>query len=147
MSVLVHSTRSVLVRHLEPYQDFVIFWKSNTKRGIPKRPSSIRAHLGQVPFNVNSYRDLPNRAMFMFIRSDALWVKPMGGDIPKTGGLKLWCPGSDSSTGEFLPNLDPKKNLILTYAKDFSWRKWPKLAKFQRIFFSHCQIFMISSSG
>jgi hypothetical protein len=47
----------------------------------------------------------------------------------------------------FWDEISPKfdlKNLILTYTKDFSGKKWPKFARFQRIINPNCQILMIS---
>ncbi len=35
---------------------------------------------------------------------------------------------------KFPPNFD-FKNMILTYAKDFSWKKSPKFVKFEILFF------------
>jgi hypothetical protein len=35
---------------------------------------------------------------------------------------------------EFSPKFD-LKNVILTYAKDFSWKKWLKFTRFNLIFF------------
>ncbi len=52
---------------------------------------------------------------------------------------------SDYFTGEFLPKFD-LKNMISTYAKDFSWKILPKFAIFQKEKIPNCQIFMISSS-
>jgi len=52
---------------------------------------------------------------------------------------------SDYFTGEFLPKFD-LKNVISTYAKDFSWEKLPKFARFQKEKIPNRQIFMISSS-
>jgi hypothetical protein len=52
---------------------------------------------------------------------------------------------SDYFTGEFLPKFD-LKNMISTSAKDFSWEKLPKFARFQKEKIPNRQIFMISSS-
>jgi hypothetical protein len=38
------------------------------------------------------------------------------------------------------------ENMISTYAKDFSWKKLPKFARFQKEKIQNRQIFMISSS-
>ncbi len=38
---------------------------------------------------------------------------------------------SDYFTGEFLPKFD-LKNMLSTYAKDFSWKILPKFARFQK---------------
>jgi len=38
------------------------------------------------------------------------------------------------------------KNIISTYAKDFSWKKWIKFTRFQRKTNPNRQAFMISSS-
>jgi hypothetical protein len=36
--------------------------------------------------------------------------------------------------------------MISTYTKGFSWKKWPKFARFQMKKFPNCQILMIRSS-
>jgi hypothetical protein len=52
---------------------------------------------------------------------------------------------SDYFTGEFLPKFD-LKNMISTYAKDFSWKKLLKSARFQKEKIPNRRVFMISSS-
>jgi hypothetical protein len=37
---------------------------------------------------------------------------------------------SDFCTGELSPDFD-LKNIILTYTKHFSWKKWPKFTRFR----------------
>ncbi len=49
----------------------------------------------------------------------------------------------------FLDEISPKfdlRNLILTYTKDFSCKKWPKFARFQRIINPNRQILIIISN-
>jgi len=43
---------------------------------------------------------------------------------------------------EILSNFD-LKNMITTYAKDFPWKKWPNLIRFQKKKFSNPQIFIV----
>jgi hypothetical protein len=52
--------------------------------------------------------------------------------------------GSISLIGEFPSHFD-LKNMILTNTKDFSWKKWPKFARFQRKKVPNLQILMFSS--
>jgi hypothetical protein len=47
--------------------------------------------------------------------------------------------------GEISPNFY-LKNIISTYAKDFSWKKWIKFTRFQRKTNPNWQAFMINSS-
>jgi hypothetical protein len=52
---------------------------------------------------------------------------------------------SDFFTGKLSPDFD-LKNIILTYTTDFSWKKWPKFARFRKYFFFQIpQILIISS--
>jgi hypothetical protein len=49
-------------------------------------------------------------------------------------GLYHYLPHQNniSFIGKFSPNLNDLKNMIVTYTKDFSVKKWTKFARFQR---------------